>query len=107
MSRVHPVFSVGLLRPFQESEIKEQVQQAPPAVIVDEGKEFEVQEILDRHRIRNCVEYLVSWKGYGPAEDSWEPEDAVKNAQELVNKFNKKHPDAEKWYKKTRRSGRR
>jgi len=36
-------------------------------------EEYVVEKLLDK-RIRNgFVEYLISWQGYGPDENTWEP----------------------------------
>ena len=36
--------------------------------------------------------YKVKWKGYGPHEWSWEPENHVEHAKELVEKFHQQDP---------------
>jgi len=39
------------------------------------------------------VKYLVSWKGYGPDEDTWEPYENLKDGGEhVVRQFNLDNP---------------
>lgn len=39
-------------------------------------------------------EFLIRWKGYGAAHDSWEPEDNV-NSPDLIEKFLQKLGDVQ------------
>ena len=72
--QVHPVFSVTLLRPYDDDPIAERQEchpPPPPPVICDSIKEYEVEKILDSRIFHGKVEYLVHWKGYGVEEDEW------------------------------------
>ena len=94
--RIHPVFHVELLRPHPKDQIPSRAPTNPPSVEVEGEEEFEVAEVLDARMKRRKLEYLVRWKGYDDANNTWEPEDNLANAQELVQEFHDRHPQAPK-----------
>ncbi|PRP77367.1 hypothetical protein PROFUN_05612, partial [Planoprotostelium fungivorum] len=60
---------------------------APPPVVIDGEQEYEVEAILDVQKRYGKTQYLVSWKGYGPEENLWLPEDNLSNSPDLVADF--------------------
>ncbi|OAV89360.1 hypothetical protein PTTG_28725 [Puccinia triticina 1-1 BBBD Race 1] len=94
MQRVQPVFHVSVLRKHKPDEITHQQRRTPELVTVKGGDEWEVKGILDSRRRGQTNQYLVSWRGFGPAENSLEPEANLKNSGELLAEFNSKFPEA-------------
>ena len=45
------------------------------------------------HRVgrRNKVEYLVAWKNYDVNDATWEPEQNLENAQEILRNYKVKN----------------
>ena len=94
MQRLHPVFPVIKLRPAPPDPIPGRRQPPPPDPEVVDGEErWEVVEILNSRFFRKRLQYLVSWKGFGYEENSWEDEKDV-DAPDLIREFYQSHPGA-------------
>ncbi|PRP73341.1 retrotransposable element protein, partial [Planoprotostelium fungivorum] len=85
--KIYPVFHTSLLTPYVENTLVGQKRPAPPPVIIDGEQEYEVEAILDVRKRYGKTQYLVSWKGYGPEENLWLPEDNLSNSPDLVADF--------------------
>lgn len=56
----------------------------------DNQKEFEVDKILEvRFKKNKKRVFLIRWKGFSPADDTWEPEENL-NCPDLISKFMEK-----------------
>jgi len=62
--RIHPMFHMHLLDPYNANKIPGHRQPPPPPEIIDREEEYEVCKILDLRIVRRRLEYLVDWKGY-------------------------------------------
>lgn len=56
---------------------------------VDEEEAYEVEKILDERSRKGCTEYLIQWKGFGPENNTWEPEDNL-SCDEIIEDFKAK-----------------
>ena len=88
MSRVHPVFHVNLLEPY---EAREDFQPLPPPILADEEYEYEVECIIDkrikqagRHKV---TQYLIKWTGYGHEHNSWEPAANLTHCNKMLQAY--------------------
>ena len=65
----------------------------PPLEIVDGEAEFEVESIKNHcyHRRWRKLQYLIGWKGYPSADDTWEDADQT-FAPELIALYHCHHP---------------
>ena len=60
----------------------------PPPEIIEGEKEYKVKQIINsqRHGKDKKLQFLVHWKGYSVAHDSWEDTTNV-HAPELVKEY--------------------
>ena len=91
--KIHDVFHATLLTPYKETALNGKSYQEPAPDLIDGQPEWEVESILRVRRRRNQLQYLIRWKGFLEAHDSWEPAKNV-HADKLVQEFYKRHPNA-------------
>ena len=98
---VHPVFHVSLLERYREDPIGHPAKEIPVPDIVEEQPSYVVAEVVDSRWYGNArskfpkwfVQYLVSWEGYGPEENSWEPDAMLEGtAFQVWLDFHKRYP---------------
>ena len=66
-----------------------QLHDVPEREVKSQGKAYEVRKIRN---VKFCPEtlqqlYLISWKGYGRDEDSWEPTSCLWGCDDKLNEF--------------------
>ena len=65
----------------------------PAPILIDNAEEWEAEDILDYRLQNNRHEFLVHWKGYERADDSWEPIENLEHSLELIHEYwNANHP---------------
>lgn len=97
MMRIHPVFHVSLLQPWQPDRASQHpdTQTEPGPINGDEDPtQFLVDRLLDKRirRLRGghtATQYLVRWQGYGPERDSWVHENII--SKDLIAEYARTH----------------
>ena len=90
---IHDIFHTGLLMLFRETPQYSDNFPRPPPDVIDGEEEFEVEAIIN-HRYfgkRRNLQYLVKWKGYPSAENSWERHQDML-APQLIQEYHRCHP---------------
>src|SRR5215204_4331798 len=88
--KIHPVFHVSVLRPYQSPDsVNHRPIPSPPPdpITINDADEFEVDKILDHRTRYNCQEYLVKWVGYPDHDASWEPAAHLDHAQDCISDY--------------------
>ena len=91
---MHPTFHVNRLSPWKGNEVNGLLPPPPEPIEVEGEEEYEVDEIRDSRMYRRQLQYLVRWKGYGEAGNSWEPAKFLQNAPDKVREFHLSNPNA-------------
>jgi hypothetical protein len=95
--KIHNVFHISLLVPYEEDSIDEfpgRRQPPPPPDNIEGNLEYEVEAIIASQWYRNRLQYLVRWKGYTENEDTWEPTENLDHAKDAIRRFHQSHPGA-------------
>jgi len=88
--KIHDVFHASLLTPYKETDQHGPNFIEPPPDILEGEPEWEVEKILKERSFGHWKkQYLVRWKGYSPAHDSWTNSEDL-HAPELLMDFQKR-----------------
>ena len=99
------MFHSLLLMPYKETQEHRAQFQCPPPELIGNKEEYKVEQIINhRHHGKwHQLQYLICWKGYSAADDTWEPTDQV-HADDLARKYHQKHPLSGGKYKMTKKT---
>ena len=84
--RIHPVVNVSRVVRYREL-VKGQRIEEPKPVEIEGVEEQEVEKILNKRKVWKVEKYLVCWKGFTAENDTWEREEDLENAREVVEEF--------------------
>ena len=105
---IHNVFHSSLLMPYKETCEHGAQFQCPPPELIGNEEEYKVEQIINHwHHGKQCqLQYLICWKGYSAADDTWEPTDQV-HTDTLVKSYHVKYAKEEErnksqWWTKAR-----
>jgi len=90
MARQKPYFHVSSLKEYRENDpdrFKSRRMDKPAPIVIDNAEEWEAAQILNYRRQNNRHEFLVHWKGYERADDSWEPIENLDHSLELIQEY--------------------
>ena len=69
--------------------MKQKKEEVKP-IEIEEVKEWEVERILNKRKVREVIKYLVQQKRFTAEYNSWEKKEDLKNTKELVIEFEKR-----------------
>ncbi len=102
--KIHNTFHTTYLSPFKETQEHGPNFLEPPPEIIEGQEEWEVEKIVNRRFFgkKKTKQYLVKWKGYSDAHNTWEPEENI-FANELIQQYKGRHKQGTPAYIKATR----
>src|SRR5258708_7090847 len=90
---IHDVFHASLLSPYRETDAHGPNYSRPSPDLIKGEEEYEVEKVINhRHTGKaRTLQYLIKWRGYPEADNTWEPADQV-HAPQLVKAYHRQSP---------------
>jgi len=92
--KIHPTISIAHLEPKHPDHYHRKKPPPPAAVVKDGEQAWDVDRILRKELRRHPGDsgrkwyYRVRWKGFSPRDDSWEPEDRLRqDVPDIVDQY--------------------
>ena len=89
--KIHDVFHASLLSTYRETAEHGLNFVNPPPEEIDSKEEYKIAEILSHWGSPNQHSYLVSWKGYSSAENTWEPKKNLQHAPTILTSYKQRN----------------
>ena len=95
--RIHPTLNISRLKRYYTSaKFPREEISLPPPVLIDDHEEYEVESVIGKRWTYTSSgtpepEYLIKWKGYSAAENSYLPLDYLDNCQEAIREYEAKN----------------
>src|SRR5713226_1819342 len=85
---IHNIFHASLLSPYCETTAHRPNYSRPPPDLIEGEEEYEVEKVVNHRHSgwSRTLQYLIKWKGYPKADNTWEPADQV-HAPELIKTY--------------------
>ena len=93
--KTHPVVNVSRVQLYKP-QVEDQGVVPLQLVVIDEKEAYEVEKILNRRKVQGRNKFLVWWKGYIVETDTWEGQENLENAKELIEEFERKYGEETK-----------
>ena len=87
-SRLHDVFPVQLLERYRRRKDDDSLMTMPE--LEDPQDEWEVEEVLDKQKVKDTIHYLVKWTGWPSEYNSYEPANHLENAPQAITAYENK-----------------
>jgi hypothetical protein len=89
--KIHNVFHASLLTPYHETPQHGPNYIKPPPELIEGEHEYEVEAIVNHclYGKRRTLQYLLKWKGYPHADNTWEPAAQV-HAPALIESYHQR-----------------
>ena len=89
LMRIHPVVNVSRIVRYKKQVEGQRKEEGKP-IEVEGVKEWEIEKILNKRKIRGVEKYLVRWKGFIVEYDTWEKKEDLGNAREVLEEFERR-----------------
>ena len=84
--RIYLVVNISQIVQYKE-QVRGQKKEEGKLIEVEGVKEWEIEKILNKRKIRGVEKYLVRWKRFIAEYDTWEKKENLGNAEEVLDKF--------------------
>jgi len=84
--RIHLVVNISWIVQYKKQVERQKKEEGKP-IEIKGVKEWEIEKILNKRKIRGVDKYLVQWKEFMAEHDTWEREKDLGNTREVLEEF--------------------